>query len=107
MKHTSSLVGGLLMAAACSASVAHAEARHGGMDLARSPAHHHGKKDFGQFRDRLLHSHSRQLFGIVRPLTTASRESVDAATAEHNPLSMITLARGLRARVVASSAELG
>lgn len=107
MNYKSSLVGGLLVAAACSAPVAHADDHHGAVDVARFPAHQHGKMDFGQFRDHLLHSHARQLFGVVRPLTAASRESVDAATAEANPLSMITLAKGLRARVVASSAGLG
>ena len=67
----------------------------------------HGAKDFGKFRDHLLNTHSNQLFGIKGALQAASTQSVDAATAEADPLSMVTLARGLRARVVASSADLG
>jgi len=68
---------------------------------------HQHRMDFGQQRNRLLNAQSRHLFGIVRPLMSASTTSVDAATAESDPLSMVTLAKGLRARVVASSADLG
>lgn len=63
--------------------------------------------DFGTFRDQQLLTHSRQLFGIVQPLTASSTRSVDAATAEADPLSMVTLAKGLRASIVASNADLG
>ncbi|MDH4275725.1 MAG: PhoX family protein [Gammaproteobacteria bacterium] len=62
--------------------------------------------DFGKFRDRQLFEHAEELFGIERPLSAASSISVSAATAEANPLSMVTLARGLRARVVSSQADL-
>lgn len=68
---------------------------------------HDEGKDFGVFRDHQLKAHSMQLFGIVRPVDAASTQSVDAASAEADPLSMVTLARGLRAKVVASSADLG
>lgn len=64
-------------------------------------------KDFGLFRDHQLAAHSKQLFGIVKAIKDASTKSVDAATAEADPLSMVTLARGLRAKVVASSTDLG
>ncbi|MBI1424472.1 MAG: DUF839 domain-containing protein [Gammaproteobacteria bacterium] len=63
--------------------------------------------DFGQFRDAALLNQSRQLFGVISPLTSASTNSVDAATAEANPLSMLNTARGLRARVVSAEANLG
>ena len=67
----------------------------------------HGTKDFGKLRDRLLQAHARQLFGVSRPVSASSTSSVDAATAENDPLSMVTFARGLRARVVSSYSELG
>ena len=70
-------------------------------------AHDNHHFDFGQFRDRALLHHSRQLFGVSGPLTSASTESVDAVTAEANPLSMLTTARSLRARVVSADASLG
>lgn len=67
----------------------------------------HHSRDFGLKRDHLLNAHSRQLFGIMGPLQGNSTQSVDQATAEAHPLSMVTLAHGLHARVVASSADLG
>jgi len=70
-------------------------------------AHDHHDFDFGQFRDSTLTHHSEQLFGVVQPLANASTTSVDAATAEANPLSMLTVAKGLRARVVSAEANLG
>jgi secreted PhoX family phosphatase len=63
--------------------------------------------DLGQFRESQLQAHSRQLFGIIAPVRSASTASVDAAVAEAHPLSMLTLARGLRARVVSSQTDLG
>ncbi|MEJ2059040.1 MAG: DUF839 domain-containing protein [Gammaproteobacteria bacterium] len=69
--------------------------------------HHHGKRDFGQLRDHLLHAQSRQLFGIAGPLAASSTQSVDAAAAEANPLTLATLARSLHARVVSARADLG
>lgn len=64
-------------------------------------------KDFGQFRDQQLEAHSMELFGIKGAIKESSTKSVDAATAEANPLAMVTLARSLRAKVVASAAGLG
>lgn len=63
-------------------------------------------KDFGLARDHQLAAHGMQLFGIEGPLDASSTESVSAATAEANPLSLVTLAHSLRARVVSSSAAL-
>lgn len=66
-----------------------------------------GGSGFGALRDGLLKSLSMPLFGIGRPVDEASTESIDAATAEANPLDLVTLARGLRARVVSAQADLG
>lgn len=66
-----------------------------------------GMFDFGLFRDNQLKAHSVQLFGIVRALDASSAESVDAATAENDPASLVTLAESLRARVVTARANAG
>ena len=94
MKSKLSLITGLMMAVACTTAVA-------------SDDDHHGRMDFGQQRDHLMHAQSRNLFGILRPLVSESTASVDLATAEANPLSLVTLAKGLRARVVSSTRDLG
>jgi hypothetical protein len=67
---------------------------------------HDQGKDFGMDRDLQLEAHSMQLFGVKGALDASSTTSVDAATAEADPLSLVTLARSLRAKVVASSADL-
>ncbi|MDR4513831.1 alkaline phosphatase PhoX [Nitrosomonas sp.] len=67
----------------------------------------HGTSDFGQFRDQMLNQRSMQFFGIKKPLDSESIQSVSIDTAEANPVSMVTLAKGLQARVVASNADLG
>ena len=64
-------------------------------------------EDFGALRDQLLTSHAMQLFGIVQPVGSASTRSIKAAEAEANPLALVTLARGLNAKVVSASADLG
>jgi hypothetical protein len=71
--------------------------------------HHHEpyRPDFGETVEKLLAAQSEKLFGVKASLKAESTESVDAATAEADPLSLVTLARGLRARVVASSPDLG
>jgi len=68
---------------------------------------HDAGRDFGTFRDHQLDARSMQLFGIKGALDASSTRSVDAATAEARPLSLVTLAGSLHARVVASSADLG
>ena len=74
---------------------------------ARAHDHEHDNRDFGALRDGLLKSLSLQLFGIVDPVDEASTASIDAATAEQDPLKLVTLARGLRAHVVSAEADLG
>ena len=69
--------------------------------------HGHGDPGFGVLRDGLLKALSLPLFGVAKPVAEASTESIDAATAEKDPLKLVTLARGLRARVVSAEADLG
>lgn len=63
-----------------------------------------GGIDFGLFRDNQLDAHSQQLFGFVSPVHASSTESIDAATAAADPTKLVTLAKGLHARVVAAGA---
>jgi secreted PhoX family phosphatase len=66
-----------------------------------------GFRDFGSFRDNLLKQQSKKLFGFDEPLAASSRESVAAAVANADPTRLVTLARGLHARVVSAAANLG
>jgi secreted PhoX family phosphatase len=66
-----------------------------------------GFRDFGSFRDNLLKQQSKRLFGVDEPLAASSRESVTAAVANADPTRLVTLARGLHARVVSAAANLG
>jgi len=66
-----------------------------------------GLRDFGSFRDNLLKQQSKRLFGVDEPLAASSRESVAAAVANADPTRLVTLARGLHARVVSAAANLG
>ncbi len=66
-----------------------------------------GGFDFGLFRDHHLDAHSQQLFGIVSPVDASSTDSINAGTAQANPTALVTLANGLRARVVTASAGAG
>lgn len=63
--------------------------------------------DVGALREEQLRDHAQDLFGIERPLAAASTASVSAADAQANPLAMLTLARGLHARVVSARDNLG
>jgi hypothetical protein len=66
-----------------------------------------GGFDFGLFRDLQMDTHSEQLFGIVAPVDASSTDSVSAATADADPTSLVTLAKGLSARVVTASPSAG
>jgi len=66
-----------------------------------------GFKDFGSFRDHLLKEQSRKLFGVDEPLAASSTESITAAVANADPTRLVTLARGLHARVVSAATNLG
>ena len=66
-----------------------------------------GFRDFGSFRDHLLEQHSRKLFGVDEPLAASSTESITATVANADPTRLVTLARGLHARVVSAATNLG
>jgi hypothetical protein len=59
--------------------------------------------DFGSDRDRRLANASDDLFGVGKPVPASSTQSIDAATANADPTKLITLAKGLRARVVTTT----
>ena len=58
--------------------------------------------DFGLFRDQQLDAHSLQTFGIVTPVEASSTASISAAAADAVPTSLVTLAKGLTARVLSA-----
>jgi secreted PhoX family phosphatase len=66
-----------------------------------------GGFDFGVWRDKQLRLAARFLFGVDKPLKESSHESVDAATAEADPRTLATVAKGLRVRVVTRAANAG
>ncbi len=61
-------------------------------------------QDFGLERDNLLRAHANQLFGVGQPLDQSSSTQVTASQALADPLSLVTLAGGLKARVVTAQA---
>jgi len=65
-----------------------------------------GPADFGLFRDNQMEAHSEQLFGVVSGVEASSTESVGATDASADPTSLVTLAKGLRARVVSAVPNL-
>ena len=56
--------------------------------------------DVGVGRDAQLANQSEPLFGISKPLESSSLTSIDLATAQASPEQLVTLAKGLQARVV-------
>src|SRR5436190_1108276 len=63
--------------------------------------------DFGEFRDNQLDAHSMQMFGIVTPVSASSTDSISAAAANADPTALVTLAKGLHARVLSAAPGLG
>ena len=63
--------------------------------------------DFGAWRDHHLEAGSRLLFGFGKPLSKSSSESVDVGTAEADPTSLATVAKGLRVEVATSDPNAG
>jgi secreted PhoX family phosphatase len=63
--------------------------------------------DLGLFVDQQLFAKSMQLFGVVQPVATASTASVSMNTAEADPTSLVTAAKGLSVNVVSAEANLG
>lgn len=67
----------------------------------------HGGFDFGLWIQHQLSAHSVQLFGVVQPVKFSSTTSIDAATADADPTKLVTIAKGLRARVVTAAPDAG
>ncbi len=65
------------------------------------------KPDFGQRIEALAKAQSRKLFGTLGTLNESSSASVDAATAEADPRTLVTVAPGLRVKVVSAASNLG
>src|SRR5262245_11283361 len=63
--------------------------------------------DFGRCRDQQLCSQSDQLFGVVRPLEESSTGDIGGVLAEADPTKLVTLAKGLHARVLSAQQDLG
>lgn len=63
-----------------------------------------GAQDWGLFIENQTRAHSNQLFGIKKPLERSSTQQVTAAEATADPTRLVTLASGLKAEVVTSSA---
>lgn len=93
-----------LMLAAAGPACAHGD--KGKYDDHHDKGKSYGALDFGLQTQKLLRDQSEKLFGIKRALEGVSTESIDAATAEAHPASLVTVADGLHARVVASNADL-
>lgn len=60
--------------------------------------------DWGAHQQNVLEAQSGPQFGVGKPVAASSVSSVDAATATKDPRKLVTLARGLQARVVTSAA---
>lgn len=61
--------------------------------------------DWGLEQQSQLENKSQPLFGVGQPLTASSTASLTKAQATANPASLVTLAKGLEATVVAAGAE--
>ena len=64
-------------------------------------------QDFGQEVEALSKARSIKLFGIISPLEESSTLSISAAEADANPTNLVTLAKGLSAKVVSAASNLG
>jgi hypothetical protein len=63
--------------------------------------------DFGADVQHQLHSKSNSLFGVTKPLEQSSATSITSQDALANPLHLVTLGKGLTARVVTACNEQG
>jgi len=64
-------------------------------------------QDFGQQVEWLARAQSVKLFGVIKPLDDSSMISLSAAAANANPAKLVTLARGLTAKVISADPNLG
>jgi hypothetical protein len=67
---------------------------------------HHRSSDFGREVESLARIQSLQLFGVFAPLGASSTLSLSAAAADANPAALISVAPGLRVKVVSAAAAL-
>ncbi len=72
-----------------------------------SDPRYHGEKDFGEKVAQLAKDQAEALFGIRGTLGESSTTSLSAAAADANPARLLTVAPGLRVRVVSAAANLG
>ncbi len=63
--------------------------------------------DFGLQVDHQAFAQSNKLFGVIKPLEESSTLSISAVMANADPTSLVTLAKGLSARVVSAKSSLG
>src|SRR5262245_28700541 len=61
-----------------------------------------GAIDFGLKTQETLSHNSKQLFGVKRPVAASSTTDLDAAQALADPTELVTLAKGLKVKVVAA-----
>ena len=66
-----------------------------------------GGFDFGVWRDGHLRAFSQLLFGVGKPIQESSHESVDTATAEADPRTLATVAKGLHVDVATNASNAG
>lgn len=59
--------------------------------------------DFGLRQQHQVESHANEQFGVTQPLTSSSTASISAADATSDPTKLVTLAKGLSARVVTTT----
>lgn len=79
-----------------------------GTSLAQSsPDDFYGPSDFGQLVEQMLKEDAQFQFGIGKPLAESSTLSITAAQADADPRALVTVADGLRVRVVSAAANLG
>ncbi|MCB9483639.1 MAG: hypothetical protein H6675_06510 [Dehalococcoidia bacterium] len=64
-------------------------------------------RDLGKLREFLLGAHALQEFGVIHGVDASSQESISAEAAEADPTALVTLAKGLTAKVVTASADAG
>ena len=58
--------------------------------------------DVGQQNEQRLGDKAKDLFGFDKPVAASSTVSADLAAARANPTKLVTLAKGLKARVITS-----
>jgi hypothetical protein len=91
----------LTFAAAAAVTAATAASAH---DFGK--IHHRPRLDLGQKIELLLRLESLQLFGFSSPLAESSTLSLSATEAQANPAGLLTVAPGLRVRVLSAAANL-